>query len=234
MDLSTMPSVGRTGIRSAVRNLSSMSITGWRKIDPSAAFVAGQLAKLGTLNNEPVVQTVSSTGDVAIGIFFTENTTLFYRPSVAEEHTFGENAAAPNDIYLNPYVKADSYIVTDGASTTYTLTTDYTINTTNGVVTNALAAIGATGTVYVTYLYKDINLSGINQPLGSGKSALMEGVGDIATLAYDTTCAWTLNAVVYYDATGYLTTTAGSSAIGIVTKVPTSSDPELHAKLDLA
>lgn len=235
MDLSILPSIGRTGIRSAVRNLSSMVLTGWRKIDPSVNFVAGQLAKLGTdTNGNVVVQVVTGTVDKPIGVLYTENTTLFYRPSVAEEHTFGENVSAPNNIYIKPYVKTGTVRVTNSAGSAYTLTTDYTVDLTNGIVTNTGVGITSTGTVYVTYLYKDPNLSGINQPLGSGAAALLEGIGDIATLAYDTTCAWTLNAAVYFDANGYLTATSGSASIGKITKVPTASDPELHVKLNLA
>lgn len=235
MDLSTLPPIGRNGLINSVRNLGGMSVTGWRPVDPSATFCAGQLAKLGTdSNGNTVVQVVSSTSDKPIGVFFTHNTTTFYRPSVAEEHTFGENADAPMIIYVNPYVKAGSYIVTNGSGTTYTENTDYTINTTNGAITNLGAGISSTATVYVTYLYKDQNLSGINQVLGSGKAALLEGIGDIATLMYDTTATWTLNADVKFNSSGYFIASGASSAIGKVTKVPTASDPELHIKLNLA
>ncbi len=231
MDLTTLPPIGRNGLINSVRNLSSMVVTGWRTVDPTATFYAGQLAVMGASG----VTNVTAVGNKPIGVFFTHNNTTFYRPSFEEEHTFGENTSAPTVIYVNPYVKASSYIVTDGASTTYTESTDYSINATNGAITNLGVAIGATATVYVTYLYKDLNLSGINQVLGSGCAALLEGVGDIATLMYDTTATWTLNADVQFTSAGYFTTAvSGSATIGKVMKVPTASDPELYVKLNLA
>ncbi|GEM_PF-4304555 len=241
-DFSVLPPIGRTGINNGtgVRRLSNMPVTGWRDVSPTATFVAGQLATLATdSNGKVVVETVNSTGDKVIGVFFTDNTTTFYRSAYAEEHTFGENAATPNVIYVNPYVKASSYVVCNAADTAtasrYTETTDFTIDVTSGAITNTLVGIGATATVYVTYMYKDINLSGINQTLGSGKAALLEDFGEIATLQYDTTSAtaYALNGSIYYNSSGYFTATSGSSAIGFITKVPTADDPELYIKLDL-
>lgn len=241
-DFSVLPPIGRTGINNGtgVRRLSNMPVTGWRDVSPTATFVAGQLATLTTdSNGKVVVETVNSTSDKVIGVFFTDNSTTFYRAAYAEEHTFGENAAAPNVIYVNPYVKASSYVVSNAADTAtahlYTETTDYTVDTTSGAITNTLVGIAATATVYVTYMYKDINLSGINQVLGSGKAALLEDFGEIATIQYDTTSAtaYTLNAAIYYNSSGYFTATSGSSAIGFITKVPTADDPELYIKLDL-
>lgn len=241
-DFSVLPPIGRTGINngSGVRRLSNMPVTGWRDVSPTATFVAGQLGTLTTdANGKVVVETVNSTSDKVVGIFFTDNTTTFYKSAYAESHTFGENAATPNVIYVNPYVKASSYVVNSAASTAtatnYTETTDYTVDVTSGAITNNLVAIAATATVYVTYLYKDINLSGINQTLGSGKAALLEEVGEIATIQYDTTSAtaYALGSSIYYNSSGYLTATTGSSAIGFITKVPTAADPELYVKLAL-
>jgi hypothetical protein len=241
-DYSTLPPIGRTGINSGtgVRRLSNMPVTGWRDVSPSASFVAGQLGTLTTdSNGKVVVETVDSTADKVIGVFFTDNTTTFYSAAYAEEHTFGENAATPNVIYVKPYVKASSYVVCSTASTAtgvrHTETTDFTIDTTSGAITNTLVGIAATSTVYVTYMYKDVNLSGINQTLGSGKAALLEEVGEIATIQYSTTSAtaYVLGASIYYDSSGYLTATSGSSAIGFITKVPTADDPELYVKLAL-
>lgn len=233
-DYTVMPPAGRNGVQ-GVRVLNSMSLTGWRKINPNATFQMGQLATLATLNGEVVVETVDNVSDKVVGIFYCNNTTLFYRPSFREVHTFGENEDAPNDIYLKPYVRDGYYVIEAANGTDYTKDTDYSINIVNGVVTRLSGSIGATTTVYANYQYKDILLSGINQVLGSGCVALLEEVGEIATLVYDTTCAWTLGATVYYTASGYLTTTSsGSSAVGSVTKAPSASDPELYVKLNLA
>jgi hypothetical protein len=229
-----LPPLGRNGIVNAVRRLSNMPVTGWREVDPAATFVAGQMAKLATVNGKVMVQTVSATSDKVVGMFFTNNTTYFYRTVVLEEHTFGENVSAPNIVYVKPYVKAASYVVyADDQTTPKTETTDYTIDVTSGAITRV--AIGATDTVYVTYQYKDVDLSGINQVVGSGKAALLEEIGEVATTTYDTTSAtaYTLGANIYKNATGYLTATSAGSAIGFITKAPTADDPELHVKLNL-
>jgi hypothetical protein len=228
-----LPPLGRTGLVGGVRRISDMTVTGWRPVDPAANFIQGQLAKLNTVSGQVLVQTVSGTSDKVVGMFFTDNTTVFYRPSFREVHTFGENPSAPNDVYLMPYVKTASYSVQNLAGTPYTETTNFTLNTTNGILTNV--NMGATATVYVSYMYKDVNLSGINQTLGSGMAALLEGVGEIGTLAYDTSSAtaYALNAAIYFNATGYLTSASGSTAIGYITKAPTADDPELRVKLSL-
>ena len=226
--------IGRTGVIGAVKNLTGMPVTGYRAVDPSATFVAGQLAKLGTVNGVPMVQAVSATSDKPIGIFYTDNTTTFYRPSYLEAHTFGENVSAPTQVYTKPYVKTASYVVMNSTYTQLTETTNYTIDTTNGIITNVNLA--ATAVIYVNYLYKDVNLSGINQTIGSGMAALLEEAGEISTLMYDTvaTTAYALNDTIYFTSGGLLTkASSGSAAIGRVTKAPTASDPELHVKISL-
>lgn len=233
-DLSTLPAIGRNGVRDAVQSLGGMQLTGWRDIDASATFVAGQLATLSTdSNGKVVVVAVSGTGDVPIGVFATSSTTTFYRPVAAEAHAIGEDVNNPTLITLNnPYVKASSYVVRNaGTGDAYTETTNFTINTTNGVITNV--NIADTTEITVSYLYKDVNLSGINQVLGSGKAALLEQVGEIATLMYDPTAAWALNAAVKFTAGGLLTVGGGSATIGKVTKAPTFDDPAVHVLLDL-
>ena len=229
-DLSTLPSLGRNGVRQAVHNISGMVLSGWRDIDASATFLAGQLAKLGTdSKGNVVVQAVSGTGDKPVGIFVNSNTTTFYRPIVKQPFTVG---AASSTFDIKPYVLSGSFILEAAASgTDYTVTTNYTVNLTNGVVTNVNITEGTA--VLASYRYKDINLSGINQVLGSGKAALLENNGELSTLVYDTSCAWTLNASVYFTAGGLLTSTSGSSAIGYVSKAPTYSDPRLNVVLAL-
>ena len=235
-DFSVLPPIGRTGINNgnAVRRLSNMPVTGWRDVDPAATFTAGQLAKLATVSGNVMVQTVNNTSNKPIGIFFTDNTTTFYKPSYKEVHTFGENATTPTIVYVQPYVKTATYVVANVSGTPYTEGVDYSINITNGAITNLGVGIGATATIYVTYMYKDINLSGLNQTLGSGKAAILEEVGEIATIQYETeaTTAYTLGASIYFNSNGYLTADSGSSAIGYITKVPSADDPELYVKLN--
>lgn len=235
-DLSTMPAIGRNGVRNSVQNLGGMQLTGWRDIDVAATFVAGQLAKLGLdANGKVAVQPVTLITDAPIGVFVTSNTTTFYRPEADEPHVIGEDIDSPNTITLKkPYVKADSFVVRNAATGVAYVegaAADYTINLVNGVITNV--NIPNATAVLVSYHFKDVNLSGINQVLGSGKAALLEQVGSIATLMYDTTAAWALNAEVKFTAEGLLTVGGGSATIGRVTKAPTYDDPSIHVLLDL-
>ena len=233
-DLSILPSIGRSGLRNSVKVLSGMYLTGWRGVDPSVNFFAGQVAKLGTDSQGQVVVTpVSAVADPVIGMFFTSNSTSFFRPVAKEAHKVGENPASPNTITLNKaLIKADTVIVkSKDEQTTYAAPAKYTINLTNGVIT--IVDIAAETELVISYLYKDITLSGVNQVLGSGKCALVEGVGEISTLVYDSTAAWALGAAVKFTATGLLTVGGASATIGTVTKAPTYDDPSLHVKLNL-
>lgn len=233
-DLSILPSIGRSGLRSSVRVFTGMQLTGWRGVDPTATFLAGQLGKLvANDKGEVVVTPVTNTADVPVGMFFTSNSTTFYRPVAKEAHKVGENPASPNTITLNKaLIKADTVIVkSKDEQTTYAAPAKYNINLTNGVIT--IVDIAAETELVISYMYKDIMLSGVNQVLGSGKSAFVEGVGEISTLVYDSTAAWALGAAVKFTAAGLLTVGGASATIGTVTKAPTYDDPSLHVKLNL-
>jgi len=233
----TLPDIGRNGLVNSVRRLSGLNNPGYRDVDSSADFIAGMVANLEADSNGNPVLTVGNATDTAlIGIFFCHKTTSFYRPITDEAQTFGTSPNSSTVVYLShANVKSSSYKVTDGDSTTYTETTDYTVNTTNGTVTRtSTGSIGSTDTIYVTYSYQDPDLTGIDQTLGSGMAATLEDAGEIATLVYDTSVAYTLMGSLYCNASGYLTSTnGGGSVVGKVTKVPTSSDPELRYKLSL-
>ncbi|MFA5153413.1 MAG: hypothetical protein WC554_12690, partial [Clostridia bacterium] len=113
--------------------------------------------------------------------------------------------------------------------------TDYSVSLTNGTITRTSTGdIGATDTIYVSYLYQDPNLVGIDQTLGSRKAATLEDAGEIASLVYDTGVSYTLMGNLYSNALGYITSTnGGGSVVGICTKVPTAEDPEIHFKLKI-
>jgi hypothetical protein len=229
-DLSVLAPIGRNGIVNSVRKLSGNIVPGWRDVDSSADFIAGMVA---ALSSGKLVVADASTQHF-IGLFNCHKTTSFYRPAVNESVTF--TGAASSIALSNAYVKSNATTkVTNSAGTvTYDLTDDYTLNLTNGlIIQTSTGSIGATATVLVTYLYKDINLTGVDQTLGSGKASTIEGNGEIATQVYDTSAAWAENAHVTVSALG-LPTIGGSNIIGFVTKVPTASDPELHFQMRLA
>jgi len=231
-----LPDIGRNGIVNSVRRLSGLNNPGYRDVDPTASFIAGMVAKLeADSSGNPVLKVADADDTNVIGIFYCHKTTNFYRPIVDEEQTYGTSPNTSWVIYLNHANLKDGTVkvTNEAGDTTYTVTTDYTVNNTNGVVTRtSTGSIGATDTVKVTYMYEDPNLSGIDQTLGSGMAATLEDDGEIATLIYNTSVAYTLMGSLYCDANGYLTSTNGGGVVvGKCTKVPTAEDPELRYKL---
>lgn len=222
-----LPPIGRNGIVNSVRKLSGHIITGWRDVDSAANFISGYIATLNSSGNA-VVADDSSTQ--ILGLFFCHKTTSFYRPVVDESITF---TGADSAITLaNANLQSGSIRVTDSDGSAYTITTDYLINTTNGILTQVGGGgIGTTETVLVDYRYQDPNLAGLDQTLGSGRASVIEGSGEIATLAYETNAAWALNTDVTVSANGLPTIGGGGAVIGFVTKVPTANDPELQFQM---
>lgn len=246
MDFSVIPALGRNGVVNLARKISGNVITGFRQVDPTATFVVGQVAKLAAdANGNPIVNVcTNSASDIPVGIFWSHKTVSFYVPVVDEVIAFTGSGSTVNLAHANLKGSAGSYVrlsTTANGGTDETYTTDYTVNYTNGTVTHAGAgsSIGATATVYVSYMYKDPNQSGIDTTLGAGKVVLLEDKGEIATRVYDTKAVWALtgnNGLVVVGADGVPTTRTieGSAvAIGKVTKVPNASDPELCFKFSI-
>ena len=238
----TLPDIGRNGLVNSVRRLSGLTNPGYRAVDSAASFIAGMVAVLGAdANGNPVLKVADNTsdGDV-IGLFYCHKTVNFYRPIVAEEQTFGDSPNTAVIAYLsNANIKADSIMVssTGDMSALFTEDTDWEVGSlVNGYINNLGVGIAADQTVYVSYLYEDPNLTGIDQTLGSGLAATLEDHGEIATLVYDTSAPFALNGDVVINADGYLSYAGaagavGSKVVGRVTKAPTSEDPELRFKL---
>jgi len=240
--MATIPDIGLGGLINSVRKLSGyVENPGWRKVDPAATFMAGQVANLETdsTTGEPIL-TVATNSDTTgiVGLFYCHKTTTFYKSVQEEAQTFGTSPNTAAYLFLNhANVKSGSVLLTTAAGVAYTITTDWTLySATNGVIlrTSAGSAPGATTAVLVSYLYEDSDLYGVDQTLGSGMAATLEGVGEIATLVYATSVQYTLNGALYVDSSGYITSAGGSKQIGKVTKVPDSENPELHFKMNLA
>ena len=232
-----LPDIGRNGLVNSVRRLSGLNNPGYRPVDPSVNFIAGMVAKLGTGSDGSTVLQVAGAADTnVIGIFYCHKTVSFYQTVVGEVQTFSTAPNTSTVIYLNhANIKTGSVMITSTGGTLVT-SGDYTVTEVNGYITRRVGGtIGATATVQVTYMYEDPNLSGIDQTLGSGMAATLEDHGEVATLVYDTSKAYTLMGPLYSNASGYLTSyTAGSATVGVVgkvTKVPTAEDPELRFKL---
>lgn len=230
-----IPSIGRSGIVNSVRKLAGTFNPGYRAVDSGADFIAGQVAVLGADADGNAVLTVAgATSTGIIGLFFCHKTTSFYRPIVDETQTFGTSPNSSTVAYLNhSNLKGTggTYVVVKNvANVAQGYGIDYTVSYTNGTITRlGGGAISASATVYVSYVYADPNLSGIDQTMDSNCAATLEGEGEVATLVYDAKQTYTLMGLLYSNANGYITSASGGgTTIGKVTKVPTASDPELH------
>lgn len=232
--MSTLPDLGMNGLVNSVRKLTGLNNPGFRDVDPAAEFVAGCVAKLATDSNGNVVLQTAGAADTTalIGLFYCHKTLSFYKPVVGEEQTFSVSPNTSTIVYLNhANVKTGSVYVTSTGGAVVS-STGYTLTSVNGYLT---ATTPKTGTWKINYLYQDPNLVGIDQTLGSGKAATIEDAGEVATLVYDTSVAYTLNGNLYANANGYITSYSGGggSIVGRCTKVPTAADPELHFKLKI-
>lgn len=229
--MATLPDLGTNGLVNSVRRLSGTENPGYRNVDSAASFIAGNVAILAAdSDGNPYLQTANATDTAIIGIFYCHKTLSFYKPVKDESKTFGTSPNTAFIIYLDhANVKSSSVRITK-SGVAIAESGNWALNTTNGTITRtSTGLLGATDTILITYLYQDANLVGIDQTLGSGKAATLEGRGELATLVYDTSCAYTLMGSLYSDANGYLTSTnGGGSVVGKVTKCPTAEDPELH------
>jgi len=232
-----LPDLGRSGIVNSVRKLYGFITNPSRSVDSSAEFIAGMIGALTTdTNGNPVVVVADSDDTNVIGMFYCHKTLSFYRPIMDEPQTFGTDPNTSTIAYLNHanLKSSTGYIkVTNAAGTPYTNGINFTVSATNGYIKRNGNGISSTGTIYVSYLYQDPNQAGIDQTLGSGQAAMLEGVGEIATLVYDPECAYTLMNAVYCNDDGIITSSTGSKVIGYVTKVPSAENPELNLKISL-
>lgn len=228
-----LPGIGRNGLTNSVRKLSGANVTGYRPVSDTAEFIAGMVATLVDDGGIAKTAVADNTSASAIGLFFCHKTNSFYRPVVAESKTFASNIITLD--YAN--ILSSSVKVTNSLGTvTYSGTTAYSVNATNGIITRntSTGTIGATETVLVTYRYKDANLTGIDQTLGSGNAAILEEPAEVATLVYDTSRTYTLNEHLHVNADGLVSNSGGSLVVGVVTKVPSNDNPELCFKLKIA
>lgn len=239
--MATLPDLGMNGLVNSVRRLTGLSENpGYRAVDSAASFIAGCVAKLvADTNGNPYLQVADANDTNLIGLFYCHKTTSFYKPVVNEVQVFGASPNSATIIYLNhANVKTGSvYITSTGATTDAFVPTggNWTLTATNGYITrDGSGMLSATSSVKVTYLYESADLVGIDQTLGSGMAATLEGPGEVATLVYDTGYAYTLMGSLYANADGYITSNnGGGSVVGKCTKVPTAADPELHFKLSI-
>lgn len=218
------------GLVRGVRILNNgAEVTGYRSVDPNTEFLPGMVATLKSENGKVVATTHDGTAKSLAGLFYNSKTTSFYK-ATSEDFEAG---TAPFSVTLdNPNVR-DVRIV-NSAGVAYDGT--FTVNAANGIISvtvdGTTITTGQVGTVY--YSYKDMSVAGFDQTLASGKVAIIESDCEVALEVYDTSQAYAVNAPVYVNANGLITTVAGTSPkVGFVTKPPTADNTELHIKLTI-
>jgi len=229
-----LPPIGRSGIIRAARKLSGNIVPGWRDVDPTTEFIQGMIA---TLSGGKVTLADDTADTKIIGLFNCHKTSSFYRPVIDEVVVGGGDG---EDVALNNVILQSGSVKVTKSDGTTVLTgggDDYTVNLIHGLIklhAGGSNSLTGTETVLVDYRYKDPNHAGLDMTLGSGKASTIEGVGEIATLVYETDAAWAENAAVTVSANGMPTIGGTGTKIGFVTKVPTAEDPELHFQMRLA
>jgi len=186
------------------------------KLDPTATFESGQIGQLKLIGNDIVVGL--SDGTAPLGIIDDVRTTAFSQP-VADEVVIIQGIDITTDGY-NTYNGRDSIGPLDNSPVIgSSFTSDYpdvSLITTNG---NLILPAGAelnydadgdgikeSVRMTVSYVYHVADLPGGDTTLGSGKVTIWFQRGIFATDQYDTTAKYPLNAVLFVNSEGKLTT----------------------------
>lgn len=237
----SLPGLGRNGIINSVRKLSGYDVPGWRDVDSTTTFMAGQVATIAanSVTGNPELTLLTGTA-YPVGIFFCHKATSFYQVIRNEVLTVPAIGSTVNLNHAGTKLNSYKALVCNAAGTStgaaYTLTTNYTVNDTNGILTNVNISVASPVYIALSYLYADATMAGIDQTLGSGKAAYLSDPCEIATLVYDTASAtaYTLGCNIYSNTTGYITATSNGTKIGTCTKIPTNADPELWVRIRIA
>lgn len=198
-------------------------------VDPAAEFQPGYLAQLKLHGNNLVCGV--SDGTAPIGVIDDIKSNAFYTTSIDEvviqpvtnPVTSGGNLVSPYDLkyeLLNPNITANSFISS---------AVDVTLNPRNGVITflagtplnfsyNNNGIPDSIRTV-VSYTYQIPNIPGDNTTASSGMVTVWYQKMICQTDQFDTTARYAINAPLFCNAEGKLTTqqiAAEYPAIGIV------------------
>ena len=223
-----------TGIVRGVRPLVFTQDTGFRDVDSNATWIPGQFVILDSTGRVTAI-TAPAVAQPVIGIAKTSKGAPFYLPYTQEL----EWAAANTVLQLDKSNVKDVRITSLDGLTVYAAPADYTVP--NGGVNGTVVVVDdvtiTAGTfVQVTYQYKDMDHTPFDQTIASGKTALFESNGEYAFEVYDTAAGYAVNAPVYVNTSGILTSTAvgaanGGAAVGFVTRVPSADDVTLGVKI---
>lgn len=202
-------------------------------VDPTATFQPGQIAQLKVIGGEVVVGI--SDGSAPLGIIDDINTSAFTAPVIDE--VVDILAVGVNDGYGNFVSAIESRKELSNANivrSSFTSTVSgITLNEINGVIIAPAGTelnydidgdgIPDTIRVIVSYIYRIANIPGDNTTVGSGRMTVWFGRGIYETDQYDTTAKYVVNATLFVNSEGKLTTkqqTASSPGVALLTGPP--------------
>lgn len=210
-------------------------------VDPTATFQPGQIAQLKVLGNEIVCGT--SDGTAPFGIIDDINTSAFTAPS--KDEVIVIPAVGVSDGYGNYITPIDvmknlrfANIVRSSFSSDYE---GLILNDVNGIVTAPAGSelnydmdgdnIPDSIRTVVDYVYRIPNIPGENTTVGSGRMTVWFQRGIFETDQFDTTQRYAVNATLFVNAEGKLTTHQSSPnlpGVAMVTGPPSGITPTLE------
>jgi len=199
-------------------------------VNASAVFTRGYVGRqqIDSDGNLEWIVCPDTAGDDGIphGILNSHKASEFYRSVTDKVVTLDANGSGNT----TPYLKETPSSVLITTSGGVDITSGFTINYTTGVIVDASYA-GLD--VLVSYMY-NVQEAGVDETLGSGKTAIIRGTGEIETLVFDTSEAITLGDSLY-SVGGILTVTAGTNAnvVATVVRPPTYKNPRMRIRISL-
>jgi hypothetical protein len=204
-------------------------------IDPTAVFQPGQIAQLKVMGNEVVCGV--SDGTAPMGIIDDVNSSAFTANSIDE--VVDITAVGVNDGYGHYFSAAEAMKTLDFANVVRSsFVADIeglTLIDTNGVLVAPAGTelnydrdgdgIVDTIRTVVSYVYRIANIPGDNTTLGSGRITVWFARGIFETDQYDTTQKYVVNATLFVNSEGKLTTKqtgAGYPGVALVCGPPSS------------
>lgn len=195
------------------------------KVDPTAVWEEGQVATLVSIAGEVFVRPYSgAAGEVPLGIFWHSKAVTITR---VEKEYVTLTGTDPIPLSHANLVSGSVRVTNDTETTAYVENTDFAVNYVNGTIARiGTGAIPDGARVIVTYRYNIPASEMVYQPqrfervpdatLGSQEITVITGEAIIYTDQYDTAQAYPVNAPLYANAEGRITTVPGGPVIGKV------------------
>lgn len=209
-------------------------------VDPTSTFQAGQIGQLKVLGNE-VVAGVSD-GTAPFGIIDDVNTAAFTRPVVDEVVVVPVTAVSDGYRLITAVDTMATLQFANIVRSSFTADIEgLVLNEVNGVITVTAGTplnydsdndgiLDSVRTV-VNYVYRIANLPGENTTIGSGRITLWIQRGIFETDQFDTHQRYVVNATLFVNGDGLLTTSQPSPnhpGVALVTGPPTGLNETLE------